>query len=82
MIINAYFITFSKKLIPFVIACKNLGLDLENSYFFYKDYPYPQREAIGKWLSKQGATVKPRSDIKQYLKQLTESQASWRIINY
>ncbi|WP_048191060.1 NAD(P)-binding domain-containing protein [Methanobacterium sp. SMA-27] len=64
---------FLKDLIPFVSACESLGLDLKNSYFFYKEYPYPQREAIGNWLEKKGAIVKPRSNIKYYLKQLAES---------
>lgn len=64
---------FLKDLIPFVEAAVSLGLDIRNASFFYKDYPYPQREAIKKWLEKQGAIVKPRSYINQYLKQLAES---------
>ncbi len=64
---------FLKDLIPFVKACENLGLNLKNSYFFYKEYPYPQKEAIKNWLEKQGATVKPRSEIENTLKQLSES---------
>lgn len=63
---------FLKDLIPFVKACERLGLDLRDGYFFYKDYPYPQREAIKKWLDEQGAIVKPRSYIVQYLEQLTK----------
>ncbi len=63
---------FLKDLIPFIKACERLGLNLKNSYFFYKKYPYPQREAIGKWLENQGAIVKPHSDIIQYIKQLAD----------
>jgi len=61
---------FLKDLIPFVKAAENLGLDIKNAYFFYKDYPYPQRDAIKKWLEEQGAVVRPRSYITQYLEQL------------
>lgn len=64
---------FLKDLLPFVKACENLGLDLRNAYFFYKDYPYPQRDAIKRWLEEQGAIVKPRSYIPQYLEQLVKS---------
>ena len=70
---------FLKDLIPFVKACENLGLNLKNAYFFYKGYPYPQRTAIKKWLEEQGATVKPRSSINQYLKQFAESPSDDRI---
>lgn len=66
---------FLKDLIPFVKASVNLGLDMKNAHFFYKDYPYPQRESMKKWLEEQGATVKPRSYIPQCLKQLTESSS-------
>lgn len=64
---------FLRDLIPFVEAAVKLGLDLKNACFFYKDYPYPQREAIKKWLGGKGATVKPRSEIPQCLKQLDNS---------
>lgn len=64
---------FLKDLLPFVNASVNLGLDMRNAYFFYKDYPYPQKNAIIRWLEQQGAIVKPRSYIPQYIKQLAES---------
>lgn len=64
---------FLRDLVPFVKACENLGLNLKNSYFFYKDYPYPQRDAIKQWLEEESAIVKPRSYIHQYLKQVAES---------
>lgn len=60
---------FLRDIIPFVEGMKKLGLDMQYAYFFYKDYPYPQKEAIIKWLLAQGATVQPRSYISQYLKQ-------------
>lgn len=61
---------FLRDLIPFVEGMKKLGLDMGNAYFFYKDYPYPQKEGIKTWLSEQGAIVEPRSKIPQYLAQL------------
>jgi len=70
---------FLRDFIPFVKAAINLGLDMENAYFFYKEYPYPQREAVKEWLEKQfinekaSPLVKPHSHIPQFLKQLAES---------
>jgi len=61
---------FLRDLIPFVEGMKKLGLEMGNAYFFYKDYPYPQKEGIKTWLSDQGAVVEPRSKIPQYLEQL------------
>jgi len=61
---------FLRDLIPFVEGMKNLGLEMGNAYFFYKDYPYPQKEGIKTWLLEQGAIVEPRSKIPQYLDQL------------
>jgi S-adenosylhomocysteine hydrolase len=61
---------FLRDLIPFVEGMKILGLEMSNAYFFYKDYPYPQKEGIKTWLSEQGAIVQPRSQIPQYLEQL------------
>lgn len=63
---------FLRDLIPFIKAAMNLGLDMEKAHFFYKDYPYPQKEAIKKWLEKQGATVGPRSHIPKILKQFAD----------
>lgn len=68
-----FILHFLRDLIPFIEAIKNLGLDLKNTYFFYKDYPYPQREAIREWLEKEGARVNSRSYIRQYLEQITKS---------
>lgn len=68
-----FILHFLKDLIPFVKATENVGLNLENSYFFYKDYPYPQKDAIKGWLKEQGAIVEPLSHISQYLTQLVES---------
>jgi S-adenosylhomocysteine hydrolase len=68
-----FILHFLRDLIPLVKACQSLGLDLRNTYHFYKDYPYPQRDAVKKWLEEQGAVVKPRSYIPQYLKQFTQS---------
>ena len=64
---------FLADLVPFIEAAKILGLDLSNSCFFYKDYPYPQKEAIIKWLKDNGARVEPRSFIKQYLEELAKT---------
>lgn len=64
---------FLRDLIPFIQGMRELGLEMSNSYFFYKDYPYPQKNSIEKWLSDQGAIVRPRSQLSQYLKQLNET---------
>jgi S-adenosylhomocysteine hydrolase len=61
---------FLRDLIPFIQGMRELGLEMSNSYFFYKDYPYPQKDSIEKWLLDQGAIVRPRSQISQYLDQL------------
>lgn len=63
---------FLKDLVPFVKAAERLGLEIEKSYFFYKDYPYPQREAMRKWLEGQHAVVQPRSRIRINLEELAE----------
>jgi S-adenosylhomocysteine hydrolase len=67
---------FLRDLIPFVEGMKNLGLEMSNAYFFYKDYPYPQKEGIKTWLSEQEAVVEPRSKIPQYLEQLNVMQSA------
>jgi S-adenosylhomocysteine hydrolase len=67
---------FLRDLIPFVDGMKSLGLEMNNAYFFYKDYPYPQKEGIKTWLSEQGAIVEPRSKIPQYLEQLNVMQST------
>lgn len=64
---------FLLDLIPFVEACKRLGMDVKSSIFFYKEYPYPQRESIGEWLRKEGASVEPRGQIGSRLKQIADS---------
>ena len=70
---------FLRDFIPFVKAAVNLGLEMKNACFFYKDYPYPQKEAVREWLEKQftnekaSPVVKPRSHISQFLKQFAES---------
>ncbi len=66
---------FLKDIIPFVKACENLGMNLKNTYFFYKDYPYPQRDAIKDYFEKQGAVVEPRSYISQRLKQFSDASS-------
>ncbi len=71
---------FLKDLVPFVQSAVSLGLDMKKACFFYKDYPYPQRKAVGDWLEKQGAVVRPHSEISQYLVQVTKSSWSDRKI--
>jgi S-adenosylhomocysteine hydrolase/pyrimidine deaminase RibD-like protein len=72
---------FLRDFIPFVKAAVNFGLEMKNAYFFYKEYPYPQKEAVRKWLEEQfinekaSPVVRPRSHISQFLKQLAESPA-------
>ncbi len=64
---------FLLDLIPFVEACRRLGLAMENACFFFKEYPYPQRGAIAALLKQRGATVLPRSEETAYLRQLVNS---------
>ena len=68
-----YVLHFLKDLIPMIEASRKLGLEMQNAFFFYKDYPYPQRHAIETWLKDQGATVVSYSQIDQYLKQFASN---------
>lgn len=69
-----YFILhFLGDIIPFIVAMKRLGLDLKNCVFFYKDYPYPQKEAIKNWIEEQGAIIAHMCEVEPYIKQLTET---------
>jgi len=69
-----FLLHFLKDFIPFLRACEELGMQLSNSYFFFKGYPYPQKESIIKWLKdKNAAIVAPHSHIDQYLNQLNKS---------
>ena len=54
---------FLRDLIPFVQAMLKLGLDPSKSYFYYKKYPYPQRDAINHWLLGQGCNVRPVAEM-------------------
>jgi S-adenosylhomocysteine hydrolase len=67
---------FLKDLIPFVAAAETMGLDLNKAHFFYKDYPYPQKEAIRKYLKDKGANVRPRSSIAQCLEEIAQMHPS------
>ena len=61
---------FLKDFIPFMKALEVLGLSISNSFFFYKEYPYPQREAIINWLDRQKAYVKPLKGLNNFLSTL------------
>ena len=63
---------FLRDLVPFVKAMRELGLDPKASYFYYKEYPYPQREAIASWLKKQGCNVGLMAELDNDLKILEE----------
>ncbi|MCD6406648.1 hypothetical protein J7L81_02090 [Candidatus Aerophobetes bacterium] len=70
-----YFILhFLGDFVPFIEAMKRMGLDVRNCVFFYKEYPYPQREAIKNWLEEQDAIVKPVREVENYVKQLATSE--------
>jgi len=62
---------FLRDLIPFLEAMKKLGLDPSKSHFFFKEYPYPQRDAIAGWLKKQGAHVHPVKQLNSELEVLS-----------
>lgn len=63
---------FLRDLLPFMEGLKRLGLKPQNTTLFYKDYPYPQKESIKSWLTSQGFGVFPHSNIRPFLKWLTE----------
>lgn len=63
---------FLRDLIPFVNAAMALGLQPSNATFFYKEYPYPQRRAIGDWLEKGGFKVLPVQQIQPFLADLAK----------
>ena len=75
-----FILHFLKDLIPFVMAAQKLGLEMEKSLFFYKDYPYPQRQSISNWLAQQKAVVKPRSCIGSCLEQLARNHGNRKIV--
>jgi adenosylhomocysteinase len=57
-----------------------LGLNISNSFFFYKEYPYPQKQAIINWLDKQKAYVKPLRELNNLLSSLNNSKEIGKII--
>lgn len=63
---------FLRDLLPFVEAAKRLGLDMRNACFFYKEYFYPQRDAIADWLRDGGATVLSMASLSVHLRQFAE----------
>lgn len=63
---------FLRDLIPFINAAMKLGLNMEDSIFFYKDYPYPQRDSVKRWLEEHDAKVVPRSLIDKIIEKLSE----------
>ncbi len=68
-----FILHFLRDLVPFVIACEKLGMETENAAFFYKDYPYPQKEALKEWLLGRKATVLNRFQHETYLNQLVRT---------
>jgi len=69
---------FLRDLVPFVEAMKQLGLDPRISHFYYKEYPYPQRDEIRSWLKVQGCQVHCVTDLDQDLRAL-ELEKSARV---
>ncbi len=63
---------FLRDLVPFVKAMEELGLDPKASYFYYKEYPYPQREAIARWLREQECNVSPVAELAADLETLEQ----------
>lgn len=67
---------FLRDLVPFVLSLKNLGLPLERAHFYYKEYPYPQKEAIAKWLSHTcGSQVHSLLSLNEDLARLAAEQS-------
>jgi S-adenosylhomocysteine hydrolase len=61
-------------LMPFTECLKSMGLDMNNAYFLYKEYPYThKKEEIIYWLSSQGSTVKPREELNSILQKLSNN---------
>ncbi len=67
-----FILHFLRDLIPFVKASIALGLDPNRAIFFYKNYPYPQRQAIAQWLAKTGFRVLPVSQVALVLGELAK----------
>lgn len=67
---------FLRDLVPFVEAMKRLGLDPRISHFYYKRYPYPQRDEIRTWLEKQGCQVQCVTDLDEDLNALEQEEAA------
>lgn len=67
----AFVLHFLTDLLPFAQACRELGLDPKNAIFFVKThYPYPQKEAIHRWLEERGFEVQPVEDRAAYIERL------------
>ena len=66
---------FLRDLIPFIKATIELGLDPANAVLFYKQYPYPQRKAVGEWLRDHRCKVLPISQMEPYLRELDQASA-------
>lgn len=61
---------FLRDLIPFMTAAESLGLEPRNTTLFYKEYPYPQKEAVNEWLQEHGYRTMPVSDREAFVKEL------------
>lgn len=73
-----FILHFLRDLIPFVEASKKLGLAIEKSYYFYKDYPYPKKEEIIRYLKEQGANVDSYTKINQYLELFAKNPLKYK----
>jgi S-adenosylhomocysteine hydrolase len=63
-------------LIPFVHACRELGLEPDRAVFFYKSqYRYPNRDSIRAWLQGQGYRTRPVEEIEQHVE---EMERAWK----
>ncbi len=58
-------------LVPFVHACRELGLEPDRAVFFYKSsYRYPNRDSIRDWLQGQGFRTRPVEEMAEHLKEM------------
>lgn len=67
---------FLRDLVPFTQSLFDLGLDPKASHFFYKRYPYPQRDEIKRWLIEKGCNVNELNSLENLLKDLSDLESN------
>lgn len=63
---------FLTDLIPFVKSCQALGLKMNKTYFFYKEYPYLYKEEVKAELELLGANIDSIDNIPSFLEKFSK----------